>query len=76
MISEFKLDQEPAQYTFPQRNRIIAGLSDVLFLPEAGKESGSLITVDFALQMQKPVYGVPNFIFSDKSAGLHEKMYA
>lgn len=72
VMSEFKLDQEPQNYTFPQRNRIIAGLSDVLFLPEAGEKSGSLITANFALEMHKPVYGVPSSIFSPQSAGLHQ----
>ncbi len=60
IISEFKLSQKPQSYTFPQRNRIIAGLADVLFLPEATKNSGSLITVDFAQKSQKPIYGPPN----------------
>ncbi|MFA7717140.1 MAG: DNA-processing protein DprA [Candidatus Absconditabacterales bacterium] len=74
VISEFKLPMKPEKYTFPQRNRIIAGLSDVLFLPEAGANSGSLITANFALEMSKPVYGVPNSITAEKSKGLHELM--
>ncbi len=74
IISEFKLDKKPEQYTFPQRNRIIAGLSDMLFLPEAGKKSGSLITVDFAHKMHKDIYGAPASIFSLNSRGLHEVM--
>ena len=64
VLSEFKLKQVPTNYTFPQRNRIIAGLSDVLFVPAAGQKSGSLITVDFALQIHTTVYTVP--------ASLHE----
>ena len=71
VISEFKLPMKPEHYTYPQRNRIIAGLSDVLFLPEAGIGSGSLITANFALEMSKPVYGVANTIFADKSAGIN-----
>lgn len=72
VISEFKLKKEPTHYTFPQRNRIIAGLSDVLFVPEAGQGSGSLITVDFALQMHKPVCVVPGSIYSSTSAGVNQ----
>lgn len=72
ILSEFKLDQQPQTYTYPQRNRIVAGLADVIFLPEAGKKSGSLITAEYALQMRIPVYGVPNSIFSTTSEGLHE----
>lgn len=72
VISEFRLFQEPQTYTFPQRNRIIAGLSDVLFLPEAGAKSGSLITANFAIDMGKPVYGVPNSIFVTTSTGINQ----
>jgi predicted Rossmann fold nucleotide-binding protein DprA/Smf involved in DNA uptake len=39
---------------------LIAGLADLLFLPEAGEQSGSLITAKFAFEMHKPIYGVPN----------------
>lgn len=74
VISEFRLFQAPETYTFPQRNRIIAGLSDVLFLPEAGKKSGSLITVDFAHKMGVPIYGTPYDIFSPESQWLHTQI--
>jgi len=67
ILSEFKIFQEPTYYTFPQRNRIIAWLSDMLFLPEASSKSGSLITVDFAIQMNKKIFGVPNNIFEENS---------
>ena len=72
VISEFKLDQVPQTYTYPQRNRIIAWCADVIFLPEAGIKSGSLITAEYGLQMHKPVYGVPNSIFSSPSAWLND----
>lgn len=74
VISEFRLLEQPTHYTFPQRNRIIAGLSDLLFLPEAGKKSGSLITVDFALAMKTPVYATPSSIFSSTSEGILQLM--
>lgn len=73
-FSEFKLNSRPERYTFPQRNRIVAGLSDMVFLPEASEKSGSLITVDFARQMHKDVYGVPNTMFSLTSQWLHQYM--
>ncbi len=69
VLSEFKLDLEPNKYTFPQRNRLIAGLSDVLFLPEANEKSGSLITAKYANQYQKPMYVAPNSLFQDTSKG-------
>lgn len=74
ILSEFKLDKKPERYTFPQRNRIVAGLSEMVFLPEAGIKSGSLITVDFARSMHKDVYGTPNNIFSNTSQGLLQYM--
>lgn len=67
VISEFKLLSKPSAFTFPQRNRIIAGLSDLLFLPEGSISSGSLITVDFALSAHKPVFATPNQIRSTSS---------
>jgi DNA processing protein len=63
VLSEFRLKQVPSRWTFPQRNRIIAGLADAVFVPAAGEKSGSLITVDFALQMHKDVYSVPGSIY-------------
>lgn len=70
VISEYKLFEQPSKYTFPQRNRLIAGLCDLLFLPEAGEKSGSLITVDCALSAGKSVYATPNSIFVPTSAGI------
>lgn len=74
VLSEFKLDKWPEKYTFPQRNRIVAGLSDMVFVPEAAMKSGSLITVDFARGMHKDVYGAPWSIFSPTSQGLGNYM--
>lgn len=63
VISERKLDQSPATYTFPQRNRIIAWCADVVFVPWAAIWSWSLITVDFALQFGIPVFTVPGSLY-------------
>lgn len=65
ILSEFKLDFKPTAWSFPQRNRLIAGLSDALFLPEAREWSWSLITADFAYQQHRPIFVVPNLIFSE-----------
>lgn len=72
ILSEYKINFTPTKYSFPQRNRIIAWLSDVVFLPEAGENSGSLITADFAYQSNRPVYTVPNDIFAPTSFGVHQ----
>lgn len=72
ILSEFKIGFRPTNYSFPQRNRIIAGLSDCLFLPEASEKSGSLITVDFAIQMNKTIYSTPNDIYIHSSKGVNK----
>jgi len=74
VLSEFRLGDQPTNYSFPQRNRIIAGIADVLFLPEAGKKSWSLITVEFALSMKTPVFAPPSSIFSPTSEGILQLM--
>ena len=72
ILSEFKIDFIPTKYSFPQRNRIVAWLCDRLFLPEAGAWSGSLITANFAYDLDKPVYTVPWDIFSPMEEGIFE----
>ena len=65
ILSEFKLDFKPTAWSFPQRNRLIAWLADAVFLPEARAWSWSLITADFAYHFHKPIFVVPNQIFSE-----------
>jgi DNA processing protein len=72
VLSEFKLDFRPTKRSFPQRNRLIAAASDVVFLPEAKEGSGSLITANFALEMKKEVFVAPNQLFSPNGAGSNQ----
>lgn len=65
ILSEFKLDFKPTMWSFPQRNRLISWLCDVLFLPEAREWSGSLITAEFAYQQKKQIFVAPNSIFAE-----------
>ncbi len=59
ILSEYPPGTAPLAHLFPQRNRLISGLADCVIAVEARKRSGSLITVDFALEQGKEVYAVP-----------------
>ena len=69
LITEYKPSTKPALYTFPFRNRIIAGLSKGVLITEAGEKSGSLHTKEYALEMGKEVFVVPGNINSAMSKG-------
>lgn len=68
-VSEYRLGVFPAQYNFHERNRIISGLSEGLFVPEAKEKSGTLITVNHALEQGRNVYVAPSNINSPTGAG-------
>lgn len=59
IISEYPIGTKPEKMNFPARNRIISGISDGLLVVEAKKKSGTLITVDFALEQGRDVFIVP-----------------
>jgi len=72
ILCEFPLDQIPDKYTFPARNRIIAGLSLATIVFEAAKGSGALITADLALEYNRDVFCVPGQIFDENYEGCHQ----
>lgn len=69
ILSEYPPGLQPRPMFFPQRNRLISGMSDVVIVVEAREKSGSLITADFALEQGRDIYAVPGRIFDPLSAG-------
>ena len=71
LISEYPAGARGAKFTFPQRNRIIAGISLGVVVIEAKVKSGALITAAFARQQKKKIFAVPGNIHSSNSKGCH-----
>jgi len=69
LISEYQDDFKATPWSFPQRNRIMAGLADIVLVVEAKEKSGTLITSHLALDYNKDLAVIPNSIFSQYSTG-------
>jgi len=69
LVAENDSDQRPARWHFPRRNRLIAGLSLVVVVVEAGERSGARITADLALGYDRELLVVPGNIDSPRSRG-------
>ncbi len=69
ILTEYPPGTPPLPILFPQRNRLISGLSDAVVVVEAREKSGSLITVEFALEQGKDIYAVPGRIGDALNAG-------
>ena len=72
IISEYPLGTKPSKMSFPARNRIISGISNAVLVIEAKEKSGTLITVDFALEQGRDVFVVPGNINSINSVGTND----
>ncbi len=72
LLSELAPDTHAAQWTFPQRNRIMAGMCEATLLIEAGEKSGTLITARMAADYNRELLVVPGSIFSSTSRGTHQ----
>jgi len=71
LISEYPPGTRGTNFTFPQRNRIISGLSLGVLVVEAKEKSGALITADWAKKQQRLVFAIPGPIHSLNSKGCH-----
>jgi DNA processing protein len=67
LVSEYPPGVGPDKENFPWRNRIIAGLANAVFVVEAKKRSGTLITVGYALYLGKDVFVLPHPVNTDNS---------
>lgn len=76
IISEYAPGTQPVAWHFPQRNRIISGLSDIVAVIEAREKSGSLITVEWALEQGKDIMAVPGGINDSLSRGCNRLIKA
>ena len=72
IISEYPCGTKPDKINFPARNRIISGISSGIIVVEAKEKSGTLITVDFALEQDRDDFVVPGNINSINSVGTNE----
>jgi DNA processing protein len=72
LLSEFSPDTPPAPWTFPKRNRIMAGLAHATLLIEAAEKSGTLITARLAADYNRELMVVPGSIFSPLSKGTNQ----
>ena len=69
IISEYEGKFPPANWTYPRRNRIVAGLSKAVLIVEAGLNSGTLITAEFAKKFGRKIFAVPGPLTSEVSKG-------
>jgi DNA processing protein len=71
LMSEFPPGTPPRASHFPQRNRVISGLSRAVVVVEAAEKSGSLITANFALEQGRDVLAVPGSVLGGRNTGSH-----
>lgn len=76
LLSEYGLGEPPVAHHFPERNRVIAGLSSSVLIVEAKRRSGSLITANIALEENRSVCAIPGRIDAPLSVGCNSLIAA
>jgi DNA processing protein len=71
LVSEYEPDFRATLWSFPKRNRIMAGIAHAVLVVEAGQKSGTLITSRLATEYNRDVFAVPGSIYSEASKGPH-----
>jgi len=71
LISEYPPGTHGSEFTFPQRNRLISGMSLGILVVEAKRKSGALITANSAFSQKRKVFAIPGSIYSSNSKGTH-----
>lgn len=69
LLTEFLFETEPARWTFPKRNRVIAGLSEQVYILESGKKSGTISTAKTAMDENRELYVFDHPLQWDNSGG-------
>jgi DNA processing protein len=69
LVSEYEDARNATRWTFPQRNRIVAGMSDAVVVVRAGRRSGALLTAEHARASGTPLFAVPGDVTNPLSAG-------
>lgn len=72
VVSEYDYYFKPTKWSFPKRNRVVAGLSKAVLVIEADLKSGTSITANYAISQNKPVFVVPGSIFNRYSLGTNK----
>lgn len=72
LLTDFPCRTNPDRENFPQRNRIVAGLSDAVIVVESGERGGSMITAEFAMNYNRDVFAFPGRVGDPASKGCHK----
>lgn len=75
VLSEYRPDAPATKYSYPERNRIISGLSSAVVVVEAPDKSGALITASFALEQGREVFVVPGGVKDAKYTGSNKLLF-